>query len=76
MMHGTHNVTLTHCNMMHGTHNVTLFVGLIIVTSCKKVIYWETYCHLSVYQSYSNSDEGQIMKLYVVMKSGFSFLGI
>ena len=24
MMHGTHNVTLTHCNMMHGTHNVTL----------------------------------------------------
>ena len=23
-MHGTHNVTLTHCNMMHGTHNVTL----------------------------------------------------
>ena len=23
MMHGTH-VTLTHCNMMHGTHNVTL----------------------------------------------------
>jgi hypothetical protein len=24
MMHGTHNVTLTHCNMLHGTHNVTL----------------------------------------------------
>ena len=24
MMHGTHNVTLTHYNMMHGTHNVTL----------------------------------------------------
>ena len=24
MMHGTHNVTLTHCNMMHGTHNVKL----------------------------------------------------
>ena len=24
MMHGTHNFTLTHCNMMHGTHNVTL----------------------------------------------------
>ena len=23
MMHGTYNVTLTHCNMMHGTH-VTL----------------------------------------------------
>ena len=24
MMHGTYNVTLTHCNMMHGTYNVTL----------------------------------------------------
>ena len=24
MMRGTHNVTLTHCNMMHGTHSVTL----------------------------------------------------
>jgi hypothetical protein len=24
MMHVTHNVTLTHCNMMHGTHNGTL----------------------------------------------------
>ena len=24
MMRGTHNVTLTHCNMMRGTHNVTL----------------------------------------------------
>ena len=24
MMHGTHNFTLTHCNMMHGTHNFTL----------------------------------------------------
>ena len=24
MMYGTHNVTLTHCNMMHGTHNVIL----------------------------------------------------
>ena len=24
MMHGTHNVALTYCNMMHGTHNVTL----------------------------------------------------
>ena len=22
MMHGTYNVTLTHCNMMHGTYNV------------------------------------------------------
>ena len=24
MMHGTHNVTLTHSNMMHGTHNIKL----------------------------------------------------
>ena len=24
MMHGTYNVTLTHCNMMNGTYNVTL----------------------------------------------------
>ena len=24
MMHGTHNFTLTHCNMLHGTHNVIL----------------------------------------------------
>ena len=23
-MHGTHNVTLTHCNTMHSTHNVKL----------------------------------------------------
>ena len=30
MMHGTYNVTLTHCNMMHGTHNVTL-------THCNKM---------------------------------------
>ena len=28
MMHGTHNVTLTHCNIMHGTHNVRLFIIL------------------------------------------------
>ena len=27
MMHGTH-VTLTHCNMMHGTHSVKLMEGL------------------------------------------------
>ena len=32
-MHGTHNVTSTHCNMMRGTHNVKLVDKDVIVVS-------------------------------------------
>ena len=41
MMHGTHNVTLTHCNMMHGTHNVKSlkdFSSFVYANS-----YWEVH---------------------------------
>ena len=42
MMHGTH-VTLTHCNMMHGTHNITLTHCNMMHSTCNITL---THCHM------------------------------
>ena len=35
-----------------------LFMGLLTVTFCKKVIFWDTYCRFFfIYRPYSNNDE-------------------
>jgi hypothetical protein len=40
-MHGTHNITLTHCNMMHGTHNVKFLCSVTPPTPRKSYRLWD-----------------------------------
>ena len=58
-MHGTHNVTLTHCNIMHGTHVTLTHCNIMHGTYVKKKLHTKlNFTHFVelaaiIYQIYS-----------------------
>ena len=54
MMDGTHNVALTHCNMMHSTHNVQLTKNEVILQQCASVCLYFGVCLRLCKYVYSN----------------------